>query len=141
MQEQGARERRWLRFHALTAPIGVAAVTAVLAWFGQSSDESQPATLRFLNSAATKAYLATVTYALIAATAEGIARMFFWAWEDHKNRMQRIRNQVMAEGRAEGRAEAAKEYEEALAAVREREDRLRERAKAEGIDIDRLLNL
>ena len=134
MQEQRTRERRWLRLHAITAPIGVAAATALLAWLGQSADESQPATVRFLNSAASKAYLATVTYALIAALAEGIGRMFFWAWEDHKNRMERARN--------EGRVEAAKESKLA-AAVKEREDALaaaRERAKAEGIDLDKYLN-
>ena len=84
MQEQGNRERRWLRFHALTAPIGVAAVTAVLAWLGQSTDESQAATVRYLNSAAAKAYLATVTYALIAALAEGAGRMVFWAWSEQQ---------------------------------------------------------
>ena len=153
MQEQGNRERRWLRLHAITAPIGVAAVTAVLGWLGQSSDESQPVTLRFLNSAAAKVYLATVTYALIAAVSEGVARMFFWAWEDHKNRMERARERARNEGRSEGlnegrnegraeglnegrnegRAEAAREYENALAAARER-------ARAEGVDLDKYLN-
>ena len=76
--------------------------------------------------------------------------MFFWAWEDHKNRMERAKN--------EGRAEAAKEYEASLAQVakeyevslaqaakerKQQEDALaaaRERARAEGIDLDKYLN-
>ena len=70
--------------------------------------------------------------------------MFFWAWEDHKNRMEMARNKARNEGRNEGRNEAAKEYEAKLAlAAKEREDVLaaaRERAKTEGIDIDRFLN-
>ena len=133
MQEQRTREGRWIRLHAITAPIGVAAATALLGWLGQSAEESQLATVRFLNSAASKAYLATVTYALMAALAEGTGRMFFWAWEDHKNRMERARNEGRSEGRSEGRKEAAKEQEEKLAAARER-------ARAEGVDLDKYLN-
>ena len=81
--------------------------------------------------------------------------MFFWAWEEHKNRMARARDELaraldeartegLAEGRAEGRAETAKEYETTLAmAAREREEALaaaRERAMAEGVDLDKYLN-
>ena len=87
--------------------------------------------------------------------------MVFWAWSEHKKAHERFRN--------EGRQEAAKVYERKiaqqeveLAAAREREDTLlreredilreredtlkkredilRERARAEGIDIDRLLD-
>ena len=182
MQERENRERRWLRLHAITAPMGVAAVTALLAWLGQSTGENQSATASFLNSAADKAYLATVTYALIAAIGEGVVRMVFWAWSEHKKAIQGFKDA----GRAEGRAEAAKEYEPKLAelvkereawlaaanerqaqladerqaqliddavakaldarlgvAAREREDSLAaawERAKADGIDMDKYLN-
>ena len=73
--------------------------------------------------------------------------MVFWAWSEHKKALERFRNEGRAEGRAEGRQEAAKEYEQKiaqqqaeLAAARAREDAIRERARAEGIDIDRLLN-
>ena len=85
--------------------------------------------------------------------------MFFWAWEEHKNRMARARDELaraldearaeglaegLTEGRAEGRAETAKEYETTLAmAAREREESLaaaRERAMAEGVDLDKYLN-
>ncbi len=87
--------------------------------------------------------------------------MVFWAWSEHKNAQERFKNQ--------GRAEATKEYEKKLAiatkehkdelanAAKEHEDDLanaaviiqqhqeilavaRERAKAEGIDLDRFLN-
>ena len=173
MQERENRERRWLRLHAITAPMGVAAVTALLAWLGQSTGENQSATASFLNSAADKAYLATVTYALMAAIVEGAIRMVFWAWSEHKKAIQGFKDA----GRAEGRAEAAKEYEPKLAelvkereawlaaaderqaqliddavakaldarlgvAAREREDSLAaawERAKADGIDMDKYL--
>ena len=166
MQERGNRERRWLRLHAITAPMGVAAVTALLAWLGQSGDENQSATARFLDSAADKAYLATVTYALMAAIGEGVVRMVFWAWSEHKKAIQRYRDEGRAEGRAEVAAELAKEREARLAAAnerqaqlieeavakvldarlgaaaREREDSLAaawERAKADGIDMDKYL--
>ena len=173
MQERGNRERRWLRLHAITAPMGVAAVTALLAWLGQSTGENQSATASYLDSAADKAYLATVTYALMAAIGEGVVRMVFWAWSEHKKAIQGFKDA----GRAEGRAEAAKEYEPKLAelvkereawlaaaderqaqqidaavtkaldarlgaAAREREDSLAaawERAKADGIDMDKYL--
>ena len=130
MQERENRERRWLRLHAITAPIGVAATTALLAWLGQSTGENQSATASFLDSAADKAYLATVTYALMAAIGEGVVRMVFWAWSEHKKAIQGFKDagraeglaEGRAEGHAEGRAEAAKEYEPKLAElVKERE--------------------
>lgn len=126
MQERENRERRWLRLHAITAPMGVAAVTALLAWLGQSTGENQSATASFLDSAADKAYLATVTYALMAAIGEGVVRMVFWAWSEHKKAIQGFKDAGRAEGRAEGhaegRAEAAKEYEPKLAELaKERE--------------------
>lgn len=167
MGEQGNRERQWLRLHAITAPIGVAAMTALLTWLGQAAGETgenQPATVRFLNSAASKAYLATVTYALLAAIVEGVVRMVFWALSEHKKAVQRYKDAGRAEGRAEGqaraqargrargrregRAETAKEYEVKLVAAKaetakEYEAKLaaaKERAKAEGIDLDKFLN-
>ncbi len=140
MQEQENRERRWLRLHALTAPIGVAALTALLAWLGQSTDESQPATVRFLNSAGGKAYLATITYALIVAVGEGVVRMVFWAWSEHKKAIDKFRNEGRAEGREEGRKEAAKKYEQEIAQREAMLAAARERAMAEGIDLDKYLN-
>ena len=147
-----------MRLHALTAPLGVAAVTALLAWLGQPTNDNQPATLRFLDSAANKAYLATVTYALMAAIVEGVVRMVFWALSEHKKAVQRHKDAGRAEGRTEGRTEGraegrtegraeglaegesigsaktAKEYEAKLAAAKEQ-------AKSEGIDLDKYLNL
>ena len=125
-------------------------MTALLAWLGQPTNENQPATLRFLDSAASKAYLATVTYALLAAIVEGVIRMVFWALAEHEKVVERHKDEGRAEGlaqgrregqarsrargRAEGRAELAKEYAAKLAAAKER-------AKAEGIDLDKFLNL
>ena len=137
-------------------------MTALLAWLGQPANDNQPATLRFLDSAASKAYLATVTYALLAAIVEGVIRMVFWALAEHEKVVERHRNAGRAEGRAEGRTEGraegrtegraegraeglaegesigsaktAKEYEAKLAAAKEQ-------AKAEGIDLDKYLNL
>ena len=109
-------------------------MTALLAWLGQPTNDNQPATLRFLDSAASKAYLATVTYALLAAIVEGVIRMVFWALAEHEKFVERHRDAGRAEGRAEVRAELAKEYAAKLAAAKER-------AKAEGIDLDKYLNL
>ena len=129
-------------------------MTALLAWLGQPTNDDQPATLRFLDSAASKAYLATVTYALLAAIMEGVIRMVFWALSEHEKVVQRHKDEGRAEGlaqgrregqargrargraegRTEGRAELAKEYAAKLAAAKER-------AKAEGIDLDKYLNL
>ena len=113
-------------------------MTALLAWLGQPTNDDQPATLRFLDSAASKAYLATVTYALLAAIVEGVIRMVFWALAEHEKVVERHKDagraEGLVEGRAEGRAELAKEYAAKLAAAKEW-------AKAEGIDLDKYLNL
>ena len=134
MQERGNRERRWLRLHAITAPMGVAVVTALLAWLGQSTGENQSATASFLDSAADKAYLATVTYALMAAIGEGVVRMVFWAWSEHKKAIQRYRDEGRAEGRAEVAAELAKEREARLAAADERQAQLADARQAQLIE-------
>ena len=113
-------------------------MTALLAWLGQpTATDNQPATLRFLDSAASKAYLATVAYALLAAIVEGVIRMVFWALAEHEKVVERHKDEGRAEGLAEGEsigsAKTAKEYEAKLAAAKER-------AKAEGIDLDKYLN-
>ena len=63
--------------------------------------------------------------------------MGLWALDERKERLDRARDEGRVEGRKEGQKEgrkaATKEHEDALAAARER-------AKAEGIDLDRFLN-
>ena len=66
--------------------------------------------------------------------------MGLWALDERKERLDRARD----EGRVEGRKATRREYEEKMAlAAKEHEEALaaaRERAKAEGIDLDRFLN-
>ena len=89
------------------------------------------------------AYLSTVAYAFVAALFEGGISMGLWALDERRERIENAKE--------EGRAEAAKEYRQMLAqAAKERaeerkqqEDALaaaRERARAEGIDLDKYLN-
>ena len=83
------------------------------------------------------AYLSTVGYAFIAALVEGGISMGLWALDERRDRLERAKDEGREEGREEGRTEgrttAVNEYEDKLAAARER-------AKAEGIDLDKYLN-
>ena len=119
----------------IAAPIGVGLITAGLAWLGQTEVEGQAASVTYLKSAASMAYLSTIAYAFVAALVEGSISMGLWALDERQERLERARD--------EGREEADKEYQQKLAlAVKEHEDALaavRERAKAEGIDLDRFL--
>ena len=67
--------------------------------------------------------------------------MGLWALDERKERLDRARDEGRVEGRKEGQKEGRKEGRKA--ATKEHEDALaaaRERAKAEGIDLDRFLN-
>lgn len=83
------------------------------------------------------AYLSTVVYAFTAALVEGGISMGLWALDERRDRIERAKAEGREEGRKEGqkagRTTAVNEYEDKLAAARER-------AKAEGIDLDRFLN-
>ena len=140
MRNRRRRNRRWLKHHVIAAPIGVGLITAGLAWLGQTEVAGQTASVTYLKSAASMAYLSTIAYAFAAALVEGSISMGLWALDERRERLERARD----EGRAEGRKEASKEYQQKLdVAAKEREDALaaaRERAKAEGIDLDRFLN-
>ena len=137
MRNRRRRERRWLRHHVIAAPIGVGLITAGLAWLAQTEVAGQPSSVTYLKTAASMAYLATVTYAFIAALVEGGISMGLWALDERRDRLERAKNegreQGREEGRKEGRTTAVNEYEDKLAAARER-------AKAEGIDLDKYLN-
>ena len=93
------------------------------------------------------AYLSTIAYAFIAALVEGGVSMGLWALDERRERIERAKD--------EGRAEAAKEYkkmlalvtQEAASAAQEAEERreqalaaARERARADGVDLDKYLN-
>lgn len=128
------RERRWLRYHAMAAPFGIFAATALLVvrsgqWEGWES----------LGLAADMVDLGAVLYAMIAVLAERGVDMVFWALEQKRKREQEreqrqaeFRKRLMAEGHAvglaEGRAEAWREFEVWLERIKEEK----------GIDIDEL---
>ena len=114
-------ELRWPLRHAMAAPFGVFAVTALLTWWisGQwpGPDNGE--------LAADLVDLAAVVYGMIALTLEGGVRLMFWAWEKHKAVLEAMRE----EGRVEGR----KENQKATAAHLERVSR------ETGIPLERLL--
>ena len=84
-------ERRWLRRHAIAAPFGIFAATALLIvrsgqWNGWES----------LETAATLVDLGAVLYAMAAVLVERGVDMVFWALERKKQREQenRVNNQA-----------------------------------------------
>ena len=90
------QERQWLRRHALFAPFGIFAVTALLVvrsgqWDGWKS----------LETAASLVDLAAVLYAMVAVLAERGVNMVFWALERKREREKetndKIRARVVAE--------------------------------------------
>ena len=117
----------------IAAPIGIGLITAGLAWLAQTEIEGQTGSVTYLKSAASVAYLSTLTYAFIAALVEGGISVGLWALDERRDRLERAKAEGREEGRKEGRTTAVNEYEDKLAAARER-------AKAEGIDLDKYLN-
>ena len=148
MRDRRRWRRRWLRHHVIAAPIGIGLITAGLAWLGRTEVAEQTASVTYLKTAASMAYLSTVAYAFIAALVEGGISMGLWALDERRERIERAKD--------EGRAEAAKEYKKRLeqvvaqataSAVQEAEERrekalaaARERARADGVDLDKYLN-
>ena len=85
-------ERRWLRRHAIAAPFGIFAATALLVarsgqWSGWES----------LELAATMVDLGAVLYAMVAVLVERGVDMVFWALERKKQREQENKAQIQAE--------------------------------------------
>ena len=103
-------ELRWPLRHAMAAPFGVFAVTALLTWW-ISGQWLGPANGEL---AADLVDLAAVVYGMIALTLEGGVRLMFWAWEKHKA----VREAMREEGRKEMRA-AVKQRDKVLARVAE----------------------
>ncbi len=130
-------ELRWPLRHAMAAPFGVFAVTALLTWWisGQwpGPDNGE--------LAAELVDLAAVVYGMMALTLEGGVRLMFWAWEKHKAWREAMREEGRVEGRkegrvtgrVEGRVEGRRENQKATAAHLERVSR------ETGIPLERLL--
>ena len=104
-------ERRWLRRHAIAAPFGIFAATALLVvrsgqWNGWES----------LEMAATLVDLGAVLYAMAAVLVERGVDMVFWALERkkerEKDRNDRIRAGVVAELLAEGIPQTKQDLEQ-----------------------------
>ena len=117
------REKQWLRRHAIFAPFGVFAATALLVirsgqWTGWGS----------LELAANLVELGAVLYGMAAVLAEGGIRMVFWALEERK-RMIKEREDM-------GRA---KLVEEMLAeGIPQTKEELEQWARDKGIPLDKL---
>ena len=93
------RERQWLRRHAILAPFGIFAATALLVvrsgqWDGWES----------LGLAAEMVDLGAVLYAMVAVLAERGVDMVFWALERKKQR-ELERKQRELENKAKNQAE------------------------------------
>ena len=105
------QERQWLRRHALFAPFGIFAVTALLVvrsgqWDGWKS----------LETAASLVDLAAVLYAMVAVLAERGVNMVFWALEQKRKREKetndKIRAGVVAELLVDGIPQTKKDLEQ-----------------------------
>ena len=101
------RDIRWLRLHALFAPFGVCAATALLLvrsgqWAGWES----------LQAASSMVDLGAAVYGMVAVLAERSIYMIFWALEqrrkwskEREKELQDKLNQGIAQGTAEGMAQ------------------------------------
>ena len=117
------RERQWLRRHAIAAPFGVFAATALLVirsgqWSGWGS----------LELAANLVELGAVLYGMAAVLVEGGIRMVFWALEERK-RMIKEREDL---GRAKLVAELLAE------GIPQTKEELEQWARDKGIPLDKL---
>lgn len=138
-QPGGLRDVRWLRLHALFAPFGVCAVTALLlAGSGQwAGRESLPA-------AASLVDLGAAVYGMIAVLAERSINMVFWALEQRRKRAQEreaATQQRVAAAQDTTRAETLVETVSDLVSagiIKPDQQDLVEWAQAKGIDLDKL---
>ena len=134
----GLRDVRWLRLHALFAPFGVCAVTALLLiWSGQwAGRESLPA-------AASLVDLGAAIYGMIAVLGERSINMVFWALEQRRKRAQEreaATQQRVAAARAETQAETLVEAVSELVAagIIKPDQDLEQWAQENGIELHRL---
>ena len=85
------QERQWLRRHAIAAPFGIFAATALLIvrsgqWDGWQS----------LEMAATLVDLGAVLYAMVAVLVERGVNMVFWALEQKRKREKETNDKIRA---------------------------------------------
>ena len=129
---------RWLRLHALFAPFGVCAVTALLlARSGQWAGwESLPAASSLVD-------LGAAVYGMVAVLTERSIDMVFWALEQRRKRAKEREKELqdklaqgMAEGIAQGQAQVLTEL--LSAGIIETNQDLERWAREKGIDLDNL---
>ena len=133
---------RWLRLHALFAPFGVCAVTALLlARSGQWAGwESLPAASSLVD-------LGAAVYGMVAVLTERSIDMVFWALEQRRKRAKEREKELqdklaqgMAQGIAQGMAQGqAQVLAELLSeGIPQTKQDLERWAREKGIDLDNL---
>ena len=132
------RDIRWLRLHALFAPFGVCAATALLLvrsgqWAGWES----------LQAASSMVDLGAAVYGMVAVLAERSIFMIFWALEqrrkwskEREKELQDKLNQGIAQGMAQGQVQTLTEL--LSAGIIETNQDLEQWAREKGIDLDNL---
>ena len=100
------QERRWIRRHAMFAPFGIAATTALLLYLTGKAQWNNGESLELLSSLVD---LGAVLYAMAAVLVERGIRMWFWALDERRKWREKWRTEARAEGLAEGRVEGLAE--------------------------------
>ena len=124
------QERQWLRRHAIAAPFGIFAATALLVirsgqWSGWES----------LEMAAGLVDLGAVLYAMVAVLVERGVDMVFWALERRKQRIEERKRRI-EEGKASARAAILAEL---LAdGIPQTKEELEDWARERGIPLDKV---
>ena len=125
---------RWLRLHALFAPFGVCAVTALLlARSGQWAGwESLPAASSLVD-------LGAAVYGMVAVLTERSIDMVFWALEQRRKRAKEREKELqdkLAQGMAQGQAQVLAEL--LSDGIPQTKQDLERWAREKGIDLDNL---
>ena len=125
---------RWLRLHALFAPFGVCAVTALLlARSGQWDGwESLPAASSLVD-------LGAAVYGMVAVLTERSIDMVFWALEQRRKRAKEREKELqdkLAQGMAQGQAQVLAEL--LSEGIPQTKQDLERWAREKGIDLDNL---
>ena len=125
---------RWLRLHALFAPFGVCAVTALLlARSGQWAGwESLPAASSLVD-------LGAAVYGMVAVLTERSIDMVFWALEQRRKRAKEREKELqdkLAQGMAQGQAQVLAEL--LSEGIPQTKQDLERWAREKGIDLDNL---
>ena len=125
---------RWLRLHALFAPFGVCAVTALLlARSGQWAGwESLPAASSLVD-------LGAAVYGMVAVLTERSIDMVFWALEQRRKRAKEREKELqdkLAQGMAQGQAQVLAEL--LSEGIPQTKQDLERWAREKGIDLNNL---